>query len=221
MSDYGRLFKAVREIFRFFSTPYRIVRTREITEPSVLICRHDNLNGPRIVLTWLPDHVRTWVFHVFMDKDSCYKHYVNYTFSKRFGWSNLKTRVTAKALTPLVVNILDSMGAIAVYRDSLESFKTIKETLKALQGGNSILIFPDVNYTSTDKEDRGVYEGFIYLERYYHKRTGKHLPFVPIFLNHEKKEIHLGESIYFTEGIDFYKQKDRVLDLIVNAINQA
>lgn len=219
MSDYGRLFKAVRGVVRWFTPQYRIRTDHDLPTPSVMLCRHNNLNGPRIVMTWLPHAVRTWVFHVFMDRVTCYRHYVGYTFTQRFRWSTWKAAFAARMLTPFVVNVLDSMRAIPVYRNSIESFKTIKETLRALLSGEQVLIFPDVNYTSTDKEVRSIYEGFLYLERYYYSKTGKHLPFIPIYLDHDRKEIIFGEAICFADGLDFYEQKDSMLDFIAHKIN--
>jgi len=219
MSEYGRLFKAVRGIFRWFTPQYRIRQEHELPSPSVFLCRHNNLTGPRIVMTWLPNFVRTWVFHVFMDRVTCFGHYVGYTFTQRFGYSKWKAKLAANILTPFVVNVLDSMRAIPVFRESVQSFKTIKESIRALLAGENVLIFPDINYTSTDKEVRSIYEGFLYLERYYHNKTGKHLPFIPIYLDHEHKEIILGEAICFADGIDFNDQKESILDLITHRIN--
>ncbi|NLN84359.1 MAG: glycerol acyltransferase [Firmicutes bacterium] len=220
MNDYGRLFKRIRGFVRIFSGPYEIERAEEIQGPSILICRHDNLSGPRVVLTWLPDYVRTWVFHVFMDVETCYNHYVNYTFTQRFGWPKFIAKAAAKVLAPFVVAVLDSMQGIPVYRESIRSLRTIKATLKALYEGGTILIFPDINYISTDKKDRSVYEGFLYLERYYFNRTGKHIPFVPMFLDRKEKKIKIGQSICFADGIDFYEQKDSVLERIITGINE-
>lgn len=219
MSDYGRLFKTVRGIFRWFTPRYRIRKEQELPSPSVLLCRHSNLTGPRIVMTWLPNYVRTWVFHVFMNRVTCFAHYVGYTFTQRFGYSKWKAELAAKILTPFVVRVLDSMRAIPVFRDSVQSFRTIKDTIRALLAGENVLIFPDVNYTSTDKEVRSIYEGFLYLERYYYNKTGKHLPFVPIYLDHKNREIILGEAICFADGIDFYEQKESILDRITHHIN--
>ena len=219
MSDYGRLFKTVRGIFRWFTPRYRIRKEKELPSPSVLLCRHSNLTGPIIVMTWLPNYVRTWVFHVFMNRVTCFAHYVGYTFTQRFGYSKWKAELAAKILTPFVVRVLDSMRAIPVFRDSVQSFRTIKDTIRALLAGENVLIFPDVNYTSTDKEVRSIYEGFLYLERYYYNKTGKHLPFVPIYLDHKNREIILGEAICFADGIDFYEQKESILDRITHHIN--
>ena len=107
-----------------------------------------------------------------------------------------------------------SLGAIPVYRDSMKSIRTIKETLKALIAGDTVLIFPDVDYTATHAEVRKVYEGFLYLERYYYNKTGKHLPFVPLRLDQEHQEIVVEEAVCFADGIDFFDQKESILDKI-------
>lgn len=219
MSDYGKLSSVVRKIVRVLTPTYKVKSDFDVPSPAVFLCRHNNQLGPQTVIAWYPKYLRTWVLHVFMEKETCFRQYVDFTFTKRFGWPKWVAQSVARIVTPFVVNLMASMGAIPVYRDSMQSIRTIKETLKALIAGDTVLIFPDVDYTATHGEVRKVYEGFLYLERYYYNKTGKHLPFVPLRLDQELQEIVLGEAVCFADGIDFYDQKETILDKIQAGIS--
>ncbi|MCE5195933.1 MAG: glycerol acyltransferase [Negativicutes bacterium] len=214
MSEYGRLSRVARQIARILIPTYKIKSDFDVPSPAVFICRHNNMLGPTNVIAWYPKYLRIWVLNVFMEKEACYRQFADYTFHKRFGWPKWAARTVSGIISPFVVNLMASMGAIPVYRNSMESIRTIKETLKALIAGDTVLIFPDIDYTATNAEVRKVYEGFLYLERYYYNKTGKHIPFVPLRLDQKLREIVVGEAVCFADGIDFLDQKESILDQI-------
>lgn len=69
--------------------------------------------------------------------------------------------------------ILRALNAIPVYRNGAQSMVTLRESVRALLGGDSILLFPDVNYTSENGEIGELYRGFLLLERMYWRQNGQ------------------------------------------------
>ena len=117
--------------------------------PTVYVCSHGNMAGPLVTLCWLPFPVRPWVFHVFAEKESCRKQFGEYTFSKRFGLPGPVARFLAWVVSGYVSTLVASAGAIPVYRGSVHIGTTFKESVAALQAGDSVLIFPDIDYTDS------------------------------------------------------------------------
>ena len=76
-----------------------------------------------------------------------------------------------------------SMGAIPVHRGTARIGTTFKESVAALQAGDSILIFPDVDYTDGSEGIGEIYDGFLLLERFWRKASARPLRFVPLRLD--------------------------------------
>ena len=83
-------------------------------------------------------------------------------------------------------------------------------TQQVLEKGENIILCPDVEYSSSAAEIGAVYEGFLHLEKGYHRATGKHLAFVPVGLYAPAKRVRMGEPIRFADGVPFARQKAQV-----------
>lgn len=96
----------------------------------------------------------------------------------------------------------------------------MKESVAALKANENIVLFPDKNYLDTSNEVKDLYEGFLYLEKYYYHQTGKHLQFVPIYISKKKKLIVADELFSFRDGESFMTERKLVLDKIHRKLNE-
>lgn len=133
--------------------------------PAVYVCSHNNLLGPLAALCWLPFDVRPWTLHVFLEREACRKQYREYTFSRRFGMPEPLAALLAWGASGYVSALMRSMAAIPVHRGTVKLGHTFRETVSALQAGESVLIFPDVDYTDDSGGIGEVYDGFLLIER--------------------------------------------------------
>lgn len=159
----------------------------EAAGPAVYVVHHQNLQGPVAAVALLPEEVRLWVFHVFCSREACFEQYSGYTFSQRFGWPKPAARAAAEILSRVVPGFLNSLGVIPVYRGTREIRETIRLSVDALKRGESILICPDKDYADQSGEMGEIYKGFLCLEKYYRKETGKHLDFIPLAVHKTEK----------------------------------
>lgn len=215
----GVFYKAIMKCVRLIPS-FRYNTSDTFVEPAVYICRHGNMRGPVLSVINLPLTIHPWVFHVFCEKKACYKHYSEYTFSVRFGWKKWSANLISRIISPSVVRLVNSVGAIPVYRNSARVMSTFRMSMDALSKGESLLIFPEVDYTAEGGEIGELYEGFLGLEKMYLKKTGKHLPFVPIHLSEKRREIILGEPVLFRDGVTFAEGRDEVIQKIQTALNE-
>ena len=86
--------------------------------------------------------------------------------------------------------------------------------------GEDILIFPDVDYSSDSEETSDIYEGFLHLDKYYFRKTGEHLTFVPVFSDWESRRVHTGEALRFTGEKKFVVERKEVAKRIVEELNR-
>ena len=216
----GRLFA----FSRFFVRRYIGRWQADVPErqgPAVYVCSHTNLLGPLAALCWLPFPVRPWVYHVFMEKGSCRAQYRDFTFPKRFGMPGPLAGFCAWASAGYVSRLMASLGGIPVYRGSRRIIETFRETIAALQAGDPVLIFPDVDYTDEGAGIGAVYNGFLKLDRFWSRVSSAPLDFVPLRLEAEERRIVAGPAVRFDRAADRREELVRVREARRREINRA
>lgn len=218
--DFGLFFKLMQRIARFILPKYRFERPPNQDEPIVYVAHHQNMIGPISILVWLKYSIRTWVLSEFTEQEAAYQHYVDFTFTKRYGWPQTLAKLVAYPSSYLVQWLTNSGRMIPVYRKSRKIVKTMTISHEALMSGEDILIFPDVDYSSHSTETSDIYEGFLHLEKKYVKETGKHLTFVPILTDKENKCVRVGRRIHFTGDRLFIDERKDIANEIREELNR-
>lgn len=217
MFSYSRLVNSLRFILSKFGKNYNVVNEGTLVEPAVYVCRHMNMHGPWISLSRIKLIFHPWILSTLCNKKDCYRHYVEYTFTKRFHIPCILSKIIAKPSAIFVEKLCKGLQAIPVYRDK-NSFKTFIRSRNILLKDENIIIFPDVDYKN--KGDVGeLYKGFLLIEKFYYHKLHKHVPFVPI--NIEENIISIGNPIYFNNYIDnemFKSECDNVINKILQSI---
>ncbi|XJZ26913.1 lysophospholipid acyltransferase family protein [Bacillota bacterium Lsc_1132] len=216
---YGKGFKLVRGFVRMFYPAYSVKLANNSETPVVYVSHHQNLYGPFVILLWFPKSLHAWILHVFLNQTACYRQYVDFTFTKRFGLNKQLAKWVAFPISFFISRLLNSGKGVPVYRGSRKILHTFQQSVAALEKGESIIIFPDTNYKDSSAGTNEMYDGFLFLEKYYYKATGKHVCFVPLYASQKKKRIVAGSSIYFREGEDFQAERKIVLGKIHDDLN--
>ena len=171
-----------RMVACLFSRKYRssVVKNED---GAIYVCRHLNMHGPYTTLKWVGFNFHPMVFSPFFTPKDCYQQYVNYTFTEREGKKKRKFILSAwllSRLTPLGVRVI---RAVPVYRNSAMAVKTFKASMKCLEEKENLMVYPDIEYSSTDEGAPDIYDGFLYLGQIYKRRTGKSLLFIPLYID--------------------------------------
>ncbi len=214
MEFYGRLYRLCRFLVRRFYPRYQIENKDKLTDPVVYLCRHFNASGIFMTVPWLPGKFRIWSLHIYHDWRACYHHMMDYTLTKRFGWSKLRAWLAAVPYAFFMQALIKSARSIPVYRNSFQIIKTYRQSQQALQNQESILIFPDMEYTSTESEIGEMYEGFLMVDRFYFKDTGRHIPFVPLYADAANRTIRVGSPVVFAGDVRDKQERFRVVEAI-------
>ncbi|HHW30268.1 MAG TPA: glycerol acyltransferase [Clostridiaceae bacterium] len=204
------IFNFCRFLLRCFTRHYRVCyTTKDIDEPAVYLIHHQNLKGPLISMAWFDRTVRPWVLSVFCNHSACFRHYYEYTFTKRFGIPKIIAAIIIYPLSFCVAALMRVAQAIPVYRGSKDILKTFKQSIYALTSGQNILISPDIDYTDKSTNIGELYKGFLNLEKLYFEKTGKHLAFVPLHIKKRERYILVGKPVYFIAQDNFKKEKEK------------
>lgn len=214
-----RLYKTLLSLFRCFYPRYHYSGPDQAVTPAVYIVHHQNLRGPITVLAWLPWHLRLWALSVFFTQKDCFRHYMDYTFTKRFGFPKIVAYIIVWPISFLLPLLMKLINAIPVYR-SRKAVTTFRESLSALTTGQSLLICPDINYKDTGSNIGEIYSGFLNLEKYYYKKTSQHLAFIPLYIDHAKRLIVQGDTILFPDEGNFEEKKSLIAEKLKQEINK-
>jgi len=183
---YGPLVRFAAAVGRVFTKKYKS-RVLAPERPTVYVCRHLNMRGPLTTVMRLDFHVHPMILSSFFDKNECYRQYADYTFTERQGKKKKKHNFKAYVSSRIVPHVMRSLKAIPVYRgEGVSSIKTLRIAIEHLKRGESVIVYPDLEYTAGYERESELYEGFLLLGQLYKRDTGMTLPFVPIFIDDEK-----------------------------------
>jgi len=202
---YGGFARFGRWLLRTFSPKYKAF-IAEQTEPVVYVCRHLNMHGPFTTLKWMPSQIHPMVIHVFFDRKKTVEHMTKYTFAERYGKKSIRFNPAAHIMSWISPPMMKSLQGIPVYRNGSQSVSTLKCGLKYLLKGESLIVYPDIDYTGSYGTVSEIYDGFLFLGDLYYKKTGKKLSFVPLVIDDENRRITedmpVCVSDYRKEGAD-------------------
>lgn len=211
---YGLLFSVSRLLARMLLPrySYHLPDRLEDSTATVYVSHHQNMLGPVAIMAWLSEDLvlRVWALDVFSSPQKAYQHYLDYTFTQRFGWPKVLAQAIAWPFSNYVAGLFDSMGAIAVHRQSRQIIQTMKDSVDVLAKGQSVLIFPDVDYQSDQEEIGEIYQGFLHIEKYYNRQEGGHVNFVPLFADAKTKRIIFGPALSFDPDRPFIDQREEM-----------
>ena len=213
---YGPFVKSIRWVARLISPRYSCDDIPG-EEPVVYVCRHLNMHGPFTTLKWLPFHVHPMILHVYFDKEKTVKHMTEYTFSARYGKQPKKFSLAAHVMSWIAPPMMASLQGIPVYRNGISSISTLKAGLKYLLQAESLIVYPDIDYTGNYSKPSDIYDGFLLLGDMYRKKTGKDLRFVPLVIDDERRCILEGNAICVS---DFRHECAGAADYLKRAINK-
>ena len=182
--------------------------------PIVFLGNHAEIYGPIASALCFPVPVRFWVISkmMFRKKDVRAYMYEN-TFSKKTFLPVFVRKFLAWILGWLSVNIMNSLKAIAVYRDSpMKLRQTLRESVDALSEGDNLMIFPE--HPEGKYVKGGISElspGFLMLAEAWWKKSGKKLRMMPVFANREKRTFTFGEEIRYEPENGYAAEQERIL----------
>ena len=214
---YGPLASALRWGYRHISRRYQVVG--EVPEgPVIWVCRHGGDVTPVKLVAWAPGDIRLWALDVLCERKHCDHLYADHTFSVRFGLPRPLASVLAWLCAGPVSALMQSLRVIPVSRGSWAIRQTLESTVEALCQGDSICLFPDVAYTETEGKVGKLYTGFLNLARMVYDRSGQIVPFLPVQVDHARREIRFGEPIVFDTARHFARQKGELSEKIAAAL---
>ncbi len=185
-------------------------------EPMVFVGNHSQVHGPLTCELYFPDNCYAWcegqMVHLKEVPAYAYVDFWSYK-PKSMQWFY---KLLSYIIAPIAVFIFKNARTIPVYHDT-RIVSTIRESMNLLDSGNHVIIFPehDVEFNNIIYDFQ---ERFIELARFYHKKRGKILSFVPMYIAPKLKKTYFGQPIKFDPANDIALERDRIREYLMTEI---
>ena len=213
------IYRLIRWFVRLLSPKFQVIGAERLPDgPCVIVGNHSQMYGPIAGELYTPGKHYIWCAGEMMHR----KEVPAYAFADFWSGKPKSVRWFFKLLShliaPLSECVFTNAHTIPVYHDT-RLITTFRESITKLQKGNTIVIFPEQhikhNNIVCDFQDK-----FIDLARFYYKKTGEELSFVPMYLTPRRKEMIFGEPVRFHAGVPIAEERRRICDTLMDRITQ-
>ena len=213
------LFRVIKWLARVFYIKYEVEGLENLPdEPCIVVGNHTQMHGPLASELYFPGHSYTWCAGQMMNLKEVPEYAFADFWSQKPQYTHPVYKLLSYLIAPLAVCIFNNANTIGVYRDG-RIITTFKETVKRLNEGASVVIFPehDVKYNNIVYEFQ---EGFVNIARLYYRRTGKELAFVPLYIAPKLHKMYLGKPIRFNAAAPKGEEPKRICSYLMDEITQ-
>ena len=211
------LFVLICALIRLFYRKPEFVGTENLPgEPCVIVGNHTQMNGPIISELYFPGKNSIWCAGQMMH----WGEVADYAFTDFWSFKpkifHPFFRLLSWIITPLAVLIFNNASTVPVYHDT-RLITTFRRSIELLQEGRSMIIFPEWNkrYNNIlyDFQDK-----FVDLARFYYKKYGVALSFVPMYLAPRLSRIFYGEPVRFDPAAPIADERARICEVLMDRI---
>jgi len=184
--------------------------------PSIIVGNHAQVQGPLMCELYLTGDKYIWCAGDMMHIKDVPAYAFRDFWSQKPKQMHPFYKLISHIIAPIAVFIFGNANTVGVYHDA-RVLTTFRDSVKHLQEGSDIVIFPehDVKYNNIVYEFQ---ERFIDTARFYHKRTGEELSFVPMYVSPVLKKIYIGKPIRFCSDNSMDIERKRICDYLMNEI---
>ena len=185
-------------------------------EPVIIVGNHCQMNGPIVGELYVPGEPYIWCAGEMMHRKDVPEYAFRDFWSQKPKWTLPGYKLLSYIIAPIAVCLFYNARTIGVYHDT-RILSTFKNTVKKLQDGKSVVIFPEHDV----KHNHIVYafqDKFIDIAKLYYKKTGMELSFVPMYIAPKLRKICLGKPIRFHAEETIEAERSRICTYLMDEI---
>lgn len=213
------LYRFVKWTVRTVYKKYEVLGKENLPEgPFVIVGNHVQIHGPIVAQLYMPGKSRTWCIGEMMHPKEVPAYAFQDFWSEKPKSVRWIFRICSYLIVPLAWFVFRYADVIGVYHDK-RILTTFKQSLKALEAGENLVIFPEC----PTERNNIVYEfqdGYADLGRMYGKKTGRKLPFVPMYIAPCLNRIWFGRPEEFDFGVPAAEERKRVNDVMMERVTE-
>lgn len=167
-------------------------------EGSLILSNHEGTDAPMSLELWCDVPIRMWGAHEMNSGlAELYKYQTRIYYHEKKHWNLHLARLFCLLASPLTYLFYKGLGLISTYHDA-RFVKTLRESVAAVESGESIVIFPEDSTNGYLDQLEGFHAGFVSLcDALYRKGID-----VPVYVTFFKKK----EGVYVVDRPIFYSE---------------
>jgi len=211
------LYKLIKRLVRIFYPKTKIAGAENLPEePCVIVGNHAQMNGPIVSELYLPGKHYTWCAAEMMELGEVPAYAFTDFWSSKPRWIRWFYKLLSYIIAPVSVCVFNNAETIPVYHDT-RIIGTFRRSVSALQDGASLVILPEC-YTPHNNIVYDFQDKFIDVARYYYKKCGKALRFVPMYIAPALKTTYIGRPIEFRPDAPIAEERQRIKEYLMEEI---
>lgn len=211
------LYKIILFLIWVFYPETELVGARNLpNEECIIVANHAQMNGPICCELYSARKRYTWCAGEMMHLKEVPGYAFKDFWSQKPKYTHFFYKILSFAIAPLSVCLFNNAKTIAVYKDK-RIMTTFKDTLKKLSLGADIVIFPEYD----EKHNNILYkfqEGFVDVARLYHKKFGKEISFVPMYIAPSLRKMYMGKPVKFNSEAEISEERKRICTFLMEEI---
>ena len=203
------IYRILRFFINLFFPKYTVDGLENLPkEPCILVGNHAQMNGPLVSELRLNFPHETWCVGQLMHWSEAAEYAFTDFWSFKPRWTHPFFRLLSYLITPLAVCLFNNAHTVPVYHD-VRLRQTFRRSVETLEAGESLVIFPEKNepgnhivYAFQDK--------FVDTARFYCKKTGRAVSFVPVYTAPRLRRIVIGRPVPFRPEEEIGAERERI-----------
>ena len=213
------LYRFVRWLIWLFFPKFRVIHAENLPdEPCVIVGNHSQMFGPVAGEIYTPGKHAVWCAGEMMHREEVAAYAFQDFWSGKPEGTHWFYRILSHAVIPLALLLFNNAHTIAVYHDT-RLLSTFRESIAALQNGSSLVIFPEC-YDEHNNIVHRFQDKFIDLARFYYKKTGTELCFVPVYIAPALSSMTYGDPVRFRADAPIAEERRRICDALMDGITE-
>ena len=210
-------FRIIRRIVQAVYPKIKIEGLENLPDgPCLLVGNHSKMNGPIISELYIPGKHATWCASEMMNIREVPGYAYKDFWSKKPKCIRWFYKLSSYIIAPLCVCVFNNADTIPVYRDG-RIIKTFRETVNVLSEGYKVTVFPE-HAKPHNNIVNDFQEGFVDVAKLYYKKTGRALPFVPVYIAPRLRTIYIGKALYYEPGAEKAAERRRICTELMGRI---
>ena len=213
-------FRCLKNIMKMrYKKPQFIYLGEEFKTGGIILSNHEGTDAPMSLEIWNDAPIRMWGAHE-MNSGliKMYKYQSRVYYHEKKHWNLHLARLFCLIASPLTNMFYKGLNLISTYRDT-RLMKTIKESIKAIEEGQNIVIYPENSEDGYLAELKGFHAGFVVLADTCLKKGID----VPVYVTYYKKKENqyvIDAPIKYSEIVKKYKTKEEITNALCSRCNE-
>ena len=213
------VFRVIRWLVWLFSPKYQLEGTENLPdEPCVIVGNHSHMYGPIMGELYTPVKHYVWCAGEMMKREEVAAYAYRDFWSGKPKGTRWFYRILSHLITPLALCVFNNADTIPVYKDA-RLIRTFRTTMDTLSAGSDVVIFPEedapYNHILCRFQDK-----FVDTARFYYKKTGKVLSFVPMYIAPRLKMVVFGPPVRFDPTVPMRTQRDTICRALMDRVTE-